>query len=64
MNVDKDEEEEPESVQLPMTTLRVDSKDPLELTITKTSLGLLQNLGQVKLNEGYFHLCIRISEIF
>ena len=43
-----------------MTTLRVDSKDPLELTVTKTSLGLLLNLGQVKMNKTYVHFCIWI----
>ena len=30
-----------------MTALKVDSKDPMEVTLTKTSLGILQNLGQV-----------------
>eukprot|EP00795_Rhopilema_esculentum_P010930 gene10930-19765_t len=46
-DVEKDDEADEIDIQVPMTTLKVDAKDPLELTITKTSLGLLQNLGQV-----------------
>ena len=47
-DVEKEYEDDDIDIQVPMTTLKVDAKDPLELTITKTSLGLLQNLGQVK----------------
>jgi len=43
----EDDEEESFNIQDPMTALKVDSKDPMEVTLTKTSLGILQNLGQV-----------------
>lgn len=46
-NQKEDEEDDVSDIQVPMTALKIDSKDPLEMTLTKTSLGTLQNLGQV-----------------
>ncbi len=44
---DTEVEEDGPVTQTPMTALKIDSKDSVEMTLTKTSLGLLQSLGQV-----------------
>eukprot|EP00794_Sanderia_malayensis_P015967 gene15967-17573_t len=46
-DAEEEADEDLPTVQTPITTLKIDSKDPIETTITKTSLTLLQNLGQV-----------------
>lgn len=56
-NEREEDEDDISDIQNPMTALKIDSKDPLELTLTKTSLGILQNLGQVSL----FQHCVFIT---
>ena len=45
-----------------MTALKVDAKDHMNVTLTKTSLGILQNLGQVlAVYVVSIWICIEIS---